>query len=477
MSPLVKITLAYIAGLILPYYLVPGIATWTHAWWAPWVLVLTASALIAAVLRESRVTSVLFVLLGACAGGAARNRSDADCRSRLQHNTQVRFAGQPASLPGEDGGFTFVLSAATARGMPSAPGVMQCVGLVRAKLPPGAARSLRDGRTLIGSGVWMSYESRTRLPVVPERRGMLIMRSVAAAPSSIPVSRSLRMRTHAQEVLRVTLKQSGLAEALVLAQREGVDREVNAQFAATGMSHLLSISGTHVGLVAALLLGFAAFLRVGGHMGRVGATIGVVAYVAFLGAPAAAARSAIQVILLLAGRMLQRPSDPYSVLAAAALWLIVTQPLNLLDAGFQLSFAGVIGLIAYRRRVAERLPRVMPTWLRDGIAASVAASGVTIPIAAMHFGQVAPIGVPASIIAVPLVGLALPAVALILLVATVSMPAAHFLGAGADVLLGLVAAVADVAMRTPGGHAPLSWSSLLALLIISAGGVLVLAHK
>jgi competence protein ComEC len=412
------------------------------------------------------VVLLCFIALGAVSGAAAGHRADRDCRSQLQHNARIEFAGQPASLPGDDGGFTLVLSGA------------DCTGSVHAKLPRGTALALRDGRALAGTGVWLAYESRSRLPVLPERRGMLSIRSVHEAPAAaVHVSRALQLRTRAQRVLRATLRQSGLAEALVLAQRDGVDREVRDRFAATGLAHLLSISGTHVGLVAALLLGLAAFLRRSGHAGRVGATAGVVAYVLFLGAPAAAARSAIQVLLLLAGRMLQRPADPYTALAGAALLLLIAQPLNLLDAGFQLSFAGVLGLIAYRRRVAERLPRRIPRWVRDGLAASIAASAATLPIAALHFGQVAPIGVVASIIAVPLVGFALPAVALILLVAPVSMPAARFLGAGTDVLLDGVDRVAAVAAAVPGGHAPLSWMSLMSLLLVTAAAIVACAWQ
>jgi competence protein ComEC len=377
----------------------------------------------------------------------------------------VTFAGQPSSLPGESGKFVLVLVRAKTEG------IEQCEGVVTAKLPKNTPRTLQDGRALAGTGVWMTFESATRLPLMPQRRGMLLIRKVEEAPPTTPVSRMIAMRTRAQLSLRATLDQSGMAEALVLAQREGLDRAVNDRFAATGLSHLLSISGTHVGLVAALLIGLAAFLRIGGSRGQAGATVGVIGYVVFLGAPAAAARSAIQVVLALGSRVLQRPSEPYTVLAAAALYLLAAYPLNLLDAGFQLSFAGVIGLIAYRRPVAGALPRWLPKWIRDGAAASIAASIATIPIAALHFGQVAPIGIPASIIAVPLVGFAIPAVALVMVLAGISMPVARFFAAGADVLLWLVDRVAEVAVSVPYGHAPLSWSSLMAMLLLMAAVV------
>jgi competence protein ComEC len=481
MSILVRATLAYIAGLILPFYLVPQVAILMRAPWMPTATAVCACVVLLLIARRrhaarSRRLAIpaTFIVLGVLAGGAARNRNDADCRARIPRNAVVTFAGQPASLPGKDGGLALQLIVARVhdndRGSAAAVGGARttCSGLVRAKLPAGYDVRSIDGSAISGTGTWLVFDERTRLPVMPDRRGVLVLQRVAPASVAVPTSHALKMRTHTQSVVRATLREYGLAEALVLAQREGVDRSVNDAFTATGMSHLLSISGTHVGLVAAVLMGFAAFLRIGGNAGRLGATAGVVAYVGFLGAPAAAARSAIQIILLLSGRILQRPSDAYTVLAAAALWLLVTQPLNLLDAGFQLSFAGVIGLIAYRGRIAARLPRSMPVWLRDGIAASIAASGVTMPIAAIQFGTIALVGIPARIIAVPLVGLALPAVALVLVAASFSMPIARFLASGTDLLLSATARVAEVAMRVPGGHFPITPDRLLFMLLVCA---------
>jgi competence protein ComEC len=476
MTPIVRCTLWYIAGLMVPFYIAPAAADVASGTWLPYAVVIAALAALVLLSHGSmRRHSALaaFVVLGMVAGSAGRHRADTDCRSLLAHHARVRFVAQPASLPGVEGGFALQLIDASA----SNGAVVGCSGIVRAKLPKNFAAARIGADAIAGSATWMTFPAATRLPLPPERRGMLLIQQVVRAPASTPTSRALAMRVRAQRTLRSSMRQSGLAEALVLAQREGVDRTVNDAFTSTGMSHLLSISGTHVGLVAALLLGLASFLRMSGQAGRVGATSGVLAYVAFLGAPAAAARSAIQVLLLLSGRMLQRPADPYSVLAAAALLLLVQQPLNLLDAGFQLSFAGVIGLIAYRRRIAQRLPRKLPAWLRDGLAASIAASGVTIPIAAIQFGTIAPIGIPASIIAVPLCGFALPAIVLVLVFGGVSMSVARFFGAGADILLDGMAWVARAAAAVPGGHAPLSPETLLFSLLIAAVAVLVFAWR
>src|SRR5690606_30169400 len=101
--------------------------------------------------------------------------------------------------------------------------------------------------------------------------------------------------------------------------------------------------------------------------------------------------------LLIAARVLQRPADPYALLAAAALVVAGFDPLAPLSPGFQLSFAGILGIIAARRPLLERMPERLPRWLADGLATGVAASLATMPIAALHFGQLAIIGIPATL--------------------------------------------------------------------------------
>src|SRR5207237_9765494 len=159
------------------------------------------------------------------------------------------------------------------------------------------------------------------------------------------------------------------------------------------------------------------------------------AYVTFLGAPPAALRAELQILLLMIARMLQRPSNPFALLAACALMIIAVDPNALMQAGLQLSFAGVLGIIWLRPRVLGSLPKKMPRWLRDSLAASVAAAALTTPVAAIDFARIAPIGILASIVAVPLAALTVPALFVALAISYVSASVAHFLAGGCQLLL------------------------------------------
>lgn len=297
--------------------------------------------------------------------------------------------------------------------------------------------------------------------------GVLMLDSLAPAAGPTGAagagdgSRLARVRGGAARRLEALYgPRSGLATSLLLAQRDGLDREVRDRFARAGLSHLLAISGLHVGLVAGLLLLGARLARLGAGAASTLAAAGTVGYVLFLGAPAAASRAALQVVLLLAAAALQRPARSEAVVAAAAVLLLALDPASLADPGFQLSFAGVAGLLAGRRPLLRWLAplarwRVRGVgagrWLADGLATGLAATLATAPIAAWHFGRVAPVGVAANLAAIPLVGAAVPTLALSLAAHAAWGPAGEFLaGAGAAMLAGLDA-VARHAAALPGG--------------------------
>ena len=196
-----------------------------------------------------------------------------------------------------------------------------------------------------------------------------------------------------------------LAEALLVAQQDGIDPEIKQDFAASGLAHLLAISGSHVALVAAVLLLLTALARLPVMWGNTVGAAGAIAYVLFLGAPYPAARAALQIAFVLGARALQRPSHPIGLLASAAFFILLYDPLALVDIGFQLSFAGLAAIVLWRKPLLASTPASLPHVLRDAIATSTAATLATTPLCAFHFAQVSLIAVPANLLALPLVSL------------------------------------------------------------------------
>lgn len=471
MTPLVRTTIAFVAGTLA------GLRTPMPS---PALLLGSALAIAAAVrlvagrplvtragpAAGGAIVAALFFALGLLSAATSARALHADCRARFPDGAQLTVRGVLETVPAADGSAWLRMSAVRQRGREQ-----RCGGSLRLSIPARGLAVPAAGTGIVVTGRWWAFPRESAWPAPPEWRGTLGVRSVRA-DGTLPSRPLLRARGAAQRRLRALFpERSGLAEALLLAQRGGIEAGVRQQFAASGLTHLLSISGTHVGLVAGVLLLLAGVLRLPGTMGAIGAAAGTTGYVLFLGAPHAAARAALQILLLLAGRLLQRPSDPYTLLACAALVLLAADPLALIDAGFQLSFAGIFGLLFLRRPLLDRLPARIPGWLREGIASGTAATLMTTPIAALHFGLVAWIGIAANLVAIPLVGAGVPAVSLALMMGAVHEGTATFLASGADLLLAAFVRVAAAAAAVPGGHAWVARGAVLTWLAAVAAFV------
>lgn len=415
---------------------------------APAILIGCSAALF--VHRRGAPLAVLGALLaaGAYMGQVTFRAALADCRERVPDGARVVARGVFEGWAEPGGSVPFSLRELRVEGR-----TLRCAGALRARIDD-AGEFPAAGTEIVASGHFWAHLREGAWPRPPERAGLLVLDSVAASPESGGRAHLLAARALAQERFRRFLpERAAVAEALLLARTEGLDPALRDRFARAGLAHLLAISGHHVALIAAGLLLLCRLARLSRSRGAAVVAVAVVAYVLFLGAPYAATRAALLVLLALAARVLQRPADPLALLAAAALVLLAYEPLAVLDAGFQLSFAGAAGILLLRRRFLEAFQPYAGKFLADSVGTSVAATLATAPIAALHFGTVAPIGIVSNIVATPLMALAVPALAVTLAAGALHEGFGAFLAGGAELLLAALDRVAAAAAEVPGGHA------------------------
>ena len=209
-----------------------------------------------------------------------------------------------------------------------------------------------------------------------------------------------------------------LLAALLLGQRDDDLRELSGAFTRLGLTHVLCVSGVNLTIFAVFLL---LALRLTGDRPRIEQLIvaGVVLlYLLVIPAEAPIVRAALMLLIFIAAELLGRRYDRLNLLAYVAVLSLVWRPLDLWAPGFQLSFLGVAALLWLMRPLREKLfgPRLDPAdlggglvgmgrrgleWTKDGLAASLAAWGLSAPVIACHTGLFSPLAAVCGLIVMP----------------------------------------------------------------------------
>jgi competence protein ComEC len=254
-------------------------------------------------------------------------------------------------------------------------------------------------------------------------------------------------------------------EGIVLGEDQGLSPGLRQRFRASGLYHLLAVSGQNVVFVAGGVLALAWLLGLPRWLGELGALAGIGSYVLAVGAQPSVIRAGIAGALGSLAWLSARQRDRWHFLLVGALILLAWNPYNLLDAGFQLSFAAVAAIfvaVPRAKRVLEGYP--LPRGGAEVIAISFACGAVTAPILWLQFGRIPVYTVPANALAAPVVA---PLLGLSLVAAIVALisPAAAVLIAWVN---GWLAAYLAACARLVGGLPGATVSSGRGLLVLAA---------
>jgi competence protein ComEC len=220
-------------------------------------------------------------------------------------------------------------------------------------------------------------------------------------------------------------ERKAVIEGIVLGEDQGLSDTLKQRFRASGLYHLLAVSGGNVVVVASGALALAFLLGVSRIAAEVGALAAIGAYVLAVGPQPSVIRAGVAGALGSLAWILGRQRDAWHALLLAAVVLLAWNPYNVLDAGFQLSFAAVLSifLLAPRiRRVLDGYP--LPDWLRTAVAVSAACGFGTAPVSWFQFHQIPLLTVPANAAAAPAVAPMLGLALVSALVAPVARPVA-----------------------------------------------------
>jgi len=203
-------------------------------------------------------------------------------------------------------------------------------------------------------------------------------------------------------------KTAAMMSSLLLGYRQEMDKESVAAFSATGTMHVLAVSGLHVGLIYLLLV----LLFSGKHRVaklNIAQAIAVIALLWFFAlitglSPSVIRACAMFSIIEIGRSILYRQSNLLNSLFTAAFIQLLFQPLNLIDAGFQLSYLAVAGIAIIYPSIIEWFQpgNRMLNYLYQMAVLSVSATISTLPVTLYYFHTFPVWFIPANLIAVPI---------------------------------------------------------------------------
>lgn len=195
--------------------------------------------------------------------------------------------------------------------------------------------------------------------------------------------------------------------AMTMGDRSGLTRELRQSYAASGASHVLALSGLHLGVIYGLLSLIFVHRRMR-VLGQVLAMVAIWAYAALVGMPPSVLRSATMLTIFAFVVLTGRRQVSLNTLAFAAVVQLVVSPLSLWDVGFQMSFLAVLGIVMLNMRLGNvETPACIGRWRVIGwvwslVKVSLAAQIAVAPLSMYYFGTFPCYFLLTNLVAIPL---------------------------------------------------------------------------
>ena len=283
-----------------------------------------------------------------------------------------------------------------------------------------------------------------------------------------------------------------VAVALIVGEKGAIDKEVLASIRASGLAHMLAISGMHMALVSGTtfwvlraLLALSSTLALLFDVRKIAAVLAIAVaggYLLLSGTGISTLRAFIMVTIMFVAILLGRRALSLRNVSVAALLILTFRPESLLEVGFQMSFASVVALVSFYESIRQRerkewselaLVRALDRFAAGfkGIFLTTLVAGIAVaPIAIYHFHHVTTYSVVGNVLAIPVLTLLVMPMALVGLVAMIfdlhALPLS-LMGLGNSVIISIAHTVAGFT----DARINVGSISMPAFLIILSGGL------
>lgn len=336
---------------------------------------------------------------------------------------------------------------------------------------------------LASSGAWTALQPSQEVTaagrLAPPRRGddiaaVLDARGPPSGPS--PPSTVQRTAGHVRAGLRQAAsglpgQRSALLPALVDGDTAGLTARTEAEFKATGLTHLVAVSGENLAIVTGVVLAGVRRLRAAPRTAAAVTLAVIVGFVVVARPSPSVLRAAVMGGIAAVGLLGGHRRQALAGLSAAVLLLVLADPSLAGQAGFALSVLASLGLLVLAPGMAAVLARRLPRWVAVAVAVPAAAQLACAPVIASIGGGLSLVAVPANLLAAP----AVPPATILGVAAAACAPVSGVLAHGLAWLASWPCAwllwVAHVGAQVPAAIVPWPSGTAGALLLAAVAGL------
>ncbi len=198
-----------------------------------------------------------------------------------------------------------------------------------------------------------------------------------------------------------------ILQAFIIGNKKGLNQNLKSNFSNAGISHILAVSGLHVGIIY-MLINFLCncfFKNVRFNLLKILiALIGIWAFALMTGLAASVFRAAVMFSLFAIGKGTNKNCNSYNIVAASALFILIGNPLIIYDVGFQLSYAAVLGILTFHSKINNLFFFSNSIFAKMWSLSSVSISATlgTLPFTILYFQKIPVLFIVTNLYAVPM---------------------------------------------------------------------------
>lgn len=250
-----------------------------------------------------------------------------------------------------------------------------------------------------------------------------------------------KLKQNIQELL--TKETYALGIGILIGDNSRINEKIVEDFKNSNLSHMLAVSGAHINYVVLTVSILFTKKRAGIKAQRVVTIMMMLFFMELTQMTSSVVRAGISCIIYMLASLLYRKADVINAMAISTLLILLNNPFKLFDIGFQLSYAGTLGIILFCKLINIPIKNKLLKYLKDSIIISISANIFIIPIMMYQFNTISLTFILSNLLAGPLLGISIILEIIVLLISFMSINIAAIPAKVLNILLILIINIAN----------------------------------